>query len=102
VDEMTALSILTHTLQNCLNDYTPAAEVFAALNYLASRIPAKWPFVEFREALCNHDEKRRRDSINSALTAVKLLLVVQGRPTATELREDDVSANSTGRNHCRR
>ena len=79
MNEMTALSILIHTVENCLNDYTPAAEVFAALDFLATRIPAKWPFVEFRQALRKDDEKCRRDTISSALTAIKLLLAVQAR-----------------------
>jgi hypothetical protein len=70
MDEMTALSILTHTLQNCFNDYTPAAEVFAALNYLASRIPVKWPFIEFRHALDTGELK----SLDSALAAIRLLV----------------------------
>jgi hypothetical protein len=79
MDEITALSILIHTVENCLNDSTPAAEVFAALEFLATRIPVKWPFVEFRQALRNYDEKSRRDTISSALTAIKLLLAVQVR-----------------------
>ena len=41
MDEITALSILTRTLEQCMNDYTPAAEVFAALEFLATRIPVK-------------------------------------------------------------
>ena len=79
MDEMTALSILTQTLEHCINDYTPAAEVFAALEFLATRVPVKWPFMEFRQGLQSADETCRRDTIQSALTAIKLLLRVQQR-----------------------
>ena len=60
MDEITALSILTQTLEQCINDYTPAAEVFAALEFLSTRTPVKWPFVEFRQGLQSDDETRRR------------------------------------------
>ena len=79
MDEITALSILTQTLEQCINDYTPAAEVFAALEFLATRIPVKWPFMEFRQGLENDDETCRRKTIKPALAAIKLLLKVQQR-----------------------
>jgi hypothetical protein len=79
VDEITALSILTQTLEQCINDYTPAAEVFAALEFLATRTPVKWPFMDFRQGLQTDDETRRRSIIQSALAAIKLLLRVQHR-----------------------
>jgi hypothetical protein len=78
MDEITALSILAQTLEQCINDYTPAAEVFAALEFLATRTPVKWPFMDFRQALQTDAETRRR-TIQSALAAIKLLLRVQHR-----------------------
>ena len=79
MDESTALSILTRILEQCVNNYTPAAEVFAALEFLATRIPVKWPVMEFREGLQTDDETCRRNTVRSALTAIKLLLRVQHR-----------------------
>jgi hypothetical protein len=79
MDEITALSILAQTLEHCINASTPAAEVFAALEFLATRIPAKWPFVEFRQGLQSDDETHRRNTTQSALAAIKLLLRAQQR-----------------------
>ena len=83
MDEITALSILTQTLEQCINDYTPAAEVFAALEFLSTRTPVKWPFVEFCQGLQSDDETRRRSTVQSALAAIKLLLRVQHRRCTT-------------------
>ena len=58
MDELTALTILAKTLETCLNTDLPASEVFAALNFLAARVPVKWPFVEFRQGLESADENR--------------------------------------------
>ena len=75
MDETIALAILARALEACLTEDAPAAEVFAALNFLAARIPAKWPFIEFRQAL-NTGEL---NLLNSALAAIRLLLRVQQR-----------------------
>ena len=58
MDELTALSILANTIDTSFNTDLPAAEVFAALNFLAARLPVKWPFVEFRQGLESADENR--------------------------------------------
>jgi hypothetical protein len=79
MDELTALSILASTLESCLNTDLPASEVFAALNFLAARIPVKWPFVEFRQGLDSGDETVRRQILKSALAAIKLLLRARQR-----------------------
>jgi len=79
MDELTALSILANTLDTCLNTDLPAAEVFAALNFLAARLPVRWPFAEFREGLESGDETVRHQILNSALAAIKLLLRVRQR-----------------------
>ena len=67
MDELTALAILANTLETCLNTDLPASEVFAALSFLAARVPVKWPFVEFRQGLDSGDEIVRRQILNSAL-----------------------------------
>jgi hypothetical protein len=79
MDELTALTILAHTLETCLNADLTASEVFAALNFLAARVPVKWPFVEFRRGLDSGDENARRQILNSALAAIKLLLRARQR-----------------------
>jgi hypothetical protein len=79
MDEITALTILANTLETCLNTDLAAAEVFAALNFLAVRVPAKWPFMEFRQGLESGDENVRRQILNSALAAIKLLLRARQR-----------------------
>jgi hypothetical protein len=79
MDELTALTILANTIDTCLNTDLPAAEVFAALNFLAARLPVKWPFVEFRQGLESADEIGRRQSLKSALAAIKLLLRARQR-----------------------
>jgi hypothetical protein len=79
MDEITALSILSQILEHCIKDYTPAAEVFAALEFLSTRTPVKWPFTEFRQGLQSDDETRRRNTTQSALAAIKLLLRTQQR-----------------------
>ena len=56
MDELTALAILANTLETCLNMDPRASEVFAALSFLAARVPVKWPFVEFRQGLDSGDE----------------------------------------------
>jgi hypothetical protein len=79
MDELTALSILANTIDSCLNNDLPAAEVFAALNFLAARLPVKWPFVEFRQGLDSGDEIVRHQILKSALAAIKLLLRARQR-----------------------
>jgi hypothetical protein len=79
MDEITALTILANTLETCLNTNLAASEVFAALNFLAARVPAKWPFMEFRQGLESGDENVRRQILNSALAAIKLLLRARQR-----------------------
>ena len=79
MDELTALSILANTIDTCLNTDLPASEVFAALNFLAARLPVKWPFVEFRQGLESADEIGRRQILKSALAAIKLLLRARQR-----------------------
>ena len=79
MDEITALTILANTLDTCLNTNLAASEVFAALNFLAARVPAKWPFVEFRQGLESGDENVRRQILNSALAAINLLLRARQR-----------------------
>jgi hypothetical protein len=79
MDELTALTILAKTINTCLNTDLPAAEVFAALNFLAARLPVKWPFVEFRQGLESGDENVRRQILNSAFAAIKLLLRARQR-----------------------
>jgi hypothetical protein len=79
MDEITALTILANTIDTCLNTELPAAEVFAALNFLAARVPVKWPFVEFRQAFDSGDVIVRHQILNSALAAIKLLLRARQR-----------------------
>jgi hypothetical protein len=79
MDELTALTILANTIETCLNKDLAASEVFAALNFLAARVPAKWPFLEFRQGLESGDEDVRRQILNSALAAIKLLLRARQR-----------------------
>ena len=43
MNEITALTILGNTIDSCLTKDMPAAHVFAALNFLASRIPEDGP-----------------------------------------------------------
>ena len=50
MDELTALTILANTIETCLNNDLAASEVFAALNFLAARVPAKWPLLGFVKA----------------------------------------------------
>ena len=75
MDQITALTILANTIETCLTKDMPAANVFAALNFLASRIPVKWPFLQFQEALNSRDG----NVLNSALPAITLLLRVKQR-----------------------
>ena len=75
MDEATALAILARALEACLSKDVPAAEVFAALNFLAARIPAKWPFIEFRQAI----DTGELNLLKSALAAIRLLLRAQQR-----------------------
>ena len=75
MDEATALAILARALEACLSKDVPAAEVFAALNFLAARIPAKWPFIEFRQAI----DTGELNLLKSALSAIRLLLRAQQR-----------------------
>jgi hypothetical protein len=79
MDELTALTILAKTIDTCLNTDLAAAEVFAALNFLAARLPVKWPFVEFRQGLESGDENVRRQTLNSTLAAIKVLLRARQR-----------------------
>jgi len=79
MDELTALSILANAIDACLNNDLPAAEVFAALNFLAARLPVKWPFMEFRQGLDSGDEIVRHQILKSALAAIKLLLRARQR-----------------------
>ena len=44
MDELTALSILANAIDACLNNDLPAAEVFAALNFLAARASGEVAF----------------------------------------------------------
>ena len=75
MDETTALAILARALEAYLSKDVPAAEVFAALNFLAARIPAKWPFIEFRQAI----DTGELNLLKSALAAIRLLLRAQQR-----------------------
>jgi hypothetical protein len=75
MDEITALAILARALESYLTQEMPAAEVFAALNFLAARIPAKWPFIEFRQGLNTGDP----NLLSSALAAIRILVRVQQR-----------------------
>jgi len=75
VDEITALTILTRAVELSLYYDLHAAEVFAALNFLAERIPAKWPFIQFQQGLNSADAPL----LQPALAAIKLLLRVQQR-----------------------
>ena len=79
MDALTALAILANTLETSLNMDPRASEVFAALSFLAARVPVKWPFVEFRQGLDSGDEIVRRQILNSALAAIKLLLRARQR-----------------------
>ena len=79
MDELTALTILANTIETCLNKDLAASEVFAALNFLAARVPAKWPLLGFRQGLESGDEDVRRQILNSALAAIKLLLRARQR-----------------------
>ena len=62
MDELTALAILANTLETCLNTDLGASEAFAALSFLAARVPVKWPSVEFRQGLDSGDEIVRRQT----------------------------------------
>jgi hypothetical protein len=73
VDETTALAILARVLETCLTKDMPAAEVFAALNFLAARIPVRWPFIEFRQGLKTGD----LNLLKSSLAAIRVLIRVQ-------------------------
>ena len=66
MNEITALTILGNTIDSCLTKDMPAAHVFAALNFLASRIPVRWPFLAFRQGLNSCDE----NVLNSAFAAI--------------------------------
>ena len=75
MDETTALAILARVIETCLTEDMPAAEVFAALNFLAARIPARWPFIEFRQGLLTGE----LNLLKSALAAMRVLIKVQQR-----------------------
>jgi hypothetical protein len=79
MDEMTALAILTNLLESSLGKDMPAAEVFTALNYLAARLPVKWPFVLFGKHWVAMMKQFAGQSIESAARTIKLLLMVQHR-----------------------
>lgn len=53
----------------------PAAEAFAALTFVAARIPARWPFIEFRQGLLTGE----LNLLKSALAAMRVLIKVQQR-----------------------
>jgi hypothetical protein len=73
MDEITAVAILARAVETCLNEGMPANEVFAALNFLAERIPVRWPFIQFRQAFDTGEPK----TLDSALAAIRLLVRVR-------------------------
>jgi hypothetical protein len=54
MDELTALTILANTIETCLNNDLTASEIFAALNFLATRVQQNgrsWNFVKAWKAV---------------------------------------------------
>jgi hypothetical protein len=90
MDELTALAILANTLETCLNTDLGASEAFAALSFLAARVPVKWPSVEFRQGLDSGDENR--SSSNSQLCLSRDQVTPQGSATIKQCY-----ASSSGR-----
>jgi hypothetical protein len=73
MEPTTALAILIEAVERCRTEDVRTIEVFAALHYLAARIPAR-PFDEFRKSLDVNDRETRYQKLMTALHAIKLLV----------------------------
>jgi hypothetical protein len=74
MDTRTALNILTDALEHCRKKDMRTPDVSAALDFLAKRASAKWPFDQFQRALDSDHEEGRWQTLNASLNAIRLAL----------------------------
>src|SRR5262245_4938766 len=67
-----SLHLLEDALNRCRHQDMPTPEVFAALDFLETRVSIKWTFDQFRKSLDSNNKEGRWQNVNASLNAVKL------------------------------
>jgi hypothetical protein len=69
--ELHSIEVLTGAVARCQGEDIRTEDLYEALDFLESRVAAKWPFEQFRNALNNKNKQARWQFLKGSLNGIK-------------------------------